>query len=77
MRQYRTIGQRVRVAECSGVDSGREGEIVPRSLIKTDGRCRPMIPGHYHTMAELYDHIAVRATDGEILLVHRDRLICI
>ena len=77
MRQCRTIGVKVRIAECSGVDSGREGEIVPRSLIETDGRGRPIVTGHYHTMTELGDYMAVRAADGEILLVHRNRLICI
>ena len=77
MRQCRTIGVKVRIAECSGVDSGREGETVPRSLIETDGRGRPVVPGHYRTMTELGDYMAVRATGGEILLVHRDRLICI
>jgi len=76
-QKVRVIGQKVRVTECSGIDSGKIGEIIPRSLIKTNRRGCPMLPGHYRTMTELSDHLAVRTTSGEILLMSRHRLICI
>jgi hypothetical protein len=62
MRRFK-VGDRVRVRAGAGLDSGREGVIVPKSRVPTDGRCIPQLDqGHYHPMED--NEVAIEDTRG-------------
>ena len=67
------IGQSVEVRQGAGLDSGRQGRVIPRSEVRTDGRGIPLIAGHYCPMRR--DEVAIRDDGGEVFTMFRGCLI--
>ncbi len=64
-RDFR-VGKRI-VFTGGGVDSGRRGTVIKKSLVKTDGRGVPKVGrGHYKPLSEWGDWVAVRYDNGDI-----------
>jgi hypothetical protein len=57
------VGQRVRVVEGAGLDSGKVGVVISPREIPVDGRGIPKIPGHYKPV-DWKREVAVRYDDG-------------
>ncbi len=67
------VGELMRVVRCSGIDSGREGTVVPRSELPVDGRGIPQIgQGHYKPLAP--HEIVLRDDRGRLFTMFRNRL---
>ena len=73
-RKMLRVGQRVRVADCSGIDSNKEGVIISPSRIRINGRGVPELPGHFKP-ADWKRERAVQLDDGNIITMFVDRLI--
>jgi hypothetical protein len=71
------IGTRVKVSDGSGIDSGKEGIIVERSRVRTDGRGVPTnIIGAYKPVDWSRD-VAVQLDNGSIITMPKNRLIAL
>ena len=69
------LGQRVTVAQCSGLESGISGVVVHKSIIPTNGRGVPMLGlGHYCPMAS--SEVAIRDDSGRLFTMFCNRLKC-
>ena len=66
------VGTRVRVADGSGIASGKVGTVINRRLVKTDGRGIPVLPGHYRPMTK--NEAVIRLDTGEVITMFRNRL---
>ena len=67
------IGTKVRVCQCSGVDSGRTGRVVSPRKVKTDGHCVPKIIGHYKPV-NWRKESAVLDNNGNLFTMFDNRL---
>ena len=67
-------GACVRVADLSGVDSGKYGIVVDRREVRTGPRGIPLIPGAYKPV-DWQKEVAVRLSDGELITMFKNRLI--
>ena len=69
-------GTRVRIADCSGVDSNKTGVIMPLQALRLTGRGIPDLPGEYRpwTAARTRFERLVRLDDGSTVTMFRDRL---
>lgn len=66
--QKRRIGDRVRIVQ--GLDRDKEGTVVSKRLIPTDGRGIPQLgKGHYNPIH--YHDVAVRLDDGSLTVENR------
>ena len=69
-------GTKIRIAEGSGIDSGKTGVVVHRGCIKfkqTAGGLIPDLPGHYKPLGS--DELPVRLDSGEIITMFKERLL--
>jgi hypothetical protein len=62
--EQKWIGKRVKVMEGAGVASGKEGIVVPKRNVPTDGRGIPKIEGHYDVMKK--DELAIVTDSGQL-----------
>lgn len=70
-------GRRVRIAEGSGIDSGKVGKVVYRAIVLTDGDGIPTnVQGAYKPV-DWSRESAVLLDTGEIITMYRNRLIVI
>jgi len=69
-----SVGTRVRVSGGSGVDSGKEGIVVSRQEVKTDGRGVPTnVPGCYKPV-DWSREVAIRMDDESLMTMFKNRL---
>jgi len=69
-----TPGTRVQVSGGSGIDSDKQGVIVDRSEVETDGRGIPTnISGAYKPI-DWQEQVAVRLDNGSLITMYKDRL---
>ena len=68
------IGTKVRVAECSGIDSGRVGVIIPRTDVRVDGRGIPELPGFYRR-PNWSRESAILLEDSTVTIMSNNRIV--
>lgn len=71
-----TIGNRVQVAECSGIDSRKIGTVIAWGDVpmrQTSGGIIPDLTGHYKP-ADKRRETPIRTNAGEIIVMFNDRL---
>jgi hypothetical protein len=73
-RKMLRVGQRVRVADCSGIDSNKEGVVISPSRIRVNARGVLEIPGHYKP-TDWSKERAVLLDDGNVITMFKDRLV--
>jgi hypothetical protein len=70
-----SVGDRVKVSEGSGIDSGKEGTVVHHSEVKTDGRGIPTnISGAYKPIDHSKEHI-IKTDKGELINMPKNRVL--
>ena len=63
--EQKWVGKRVKVMEgVAGIRSGKEGIVVPKRNVPTDGRGIPKIEGHYDVMKK--DELAIVTDSGQL-----------
>jgi hypothetical protein len=69
------VGSRVKVVSGSGLDSGKEGVIVDRSNVKTDGRGVPMnLSGNYKPI-DWSKEVLIKQDDGKMFSMFKNRVV--
>jgi hypothetical protein len=69
------VGQRVKIADGSGVDSNKTGVIVSKGEVKTDGRGVPVnVQGAYKPV-DWNREAAIRLDDGELITMFLNRIL--
>ena len=75
-RRRIACGDRVRVCDCSGTQSGQEGTVIPKRNVPTNGSGVPQVDGgHYKPMGP--DEVAYRLDNGRIDTMFANRLILV
>ena len=67
------LGQRVKVCNGSGIESGVTGVIIDRRNVPTDGRGIPQLLGHYRPVNWKREY-AIRDDTGRVFTMFGDRL---
>ena len=67
------LGQRIKVCNGSGIESGVTGVIIDRRNVPTDGRGIPKLTGHYRPVNWQREY-AIRDDTGRVFTTFGDRL---
>ena len=67
---------RVMIAEGSGLNSGRAGDLVPLSTVPIDSQGIPKLPGHYRPL-NCKKEFAVLLDNGRLITMFKNRVIYI
>lgn len=68
-------GSRVKVNQGSGLDSDKEGIVIPPNMVKTDSRGIPINVNGAYKPVDWKREVAIKLDDGEIITMFKNRLI--
>lgn len=68
-------GSRVKVTQGSGLDSNKEGIVIPPNMVKTNDRGVPINVNGAYKPVDWKREVAIKLDDGEIITMFKNRLI--
>lgn len=66
------VGNVVKVNDDSGVHSGKEGVLIPKTAIPVNDKGVPVIPGHINMLQP--HEVGVKQADGKIFVIYMNKL---